>query len=396
MSITARDRALFSEAPRSSPSMSATVQVVEAVSGAQKKEFIRFQYRLYKSDPNFVPPLIIERQDFHNPSKNPFFSGARVKYFLARANGVTVGRIATCVYFAHNEAHNEKVGFFGFFDTIDDYEVAAALLKVALITLKQEGMTAMRGPANFSVNHELGFLVEGYDSPPVVMMTYNYPYQPLLAERFGLRKRMDLLAWKITRDVPVPPRMLALAEKIASRGRITVRSLDMRRFDEEVAAIHDLYNRAWVHNWGAVAMKREEFFHMAKDMKQILDPELALIAEVDGVAVGFALSIPDINQALIHLRGRLLPFGIFQLLWHTKVRKTIRGIRTLAMGVVPEYQKRGVDSLLILRTFQNGIRAGYEYSELSWVLETNTLMNSIAQNLGATAYKTYRVMEMPI
>lgn len=376
--------------------MADDIRIVEADSRALRDEFIRFPLRLYRDDPHYVAPLLIERREFLDPAKNPFFSGARVKLFLAFRGAEVVGRISTCIYFAHNETHREQVGFFGFFDTIDDEAVAHALLKVALITVKQEGMTALRGPASFSTNHECGFLYQGFESPPVVMMPYNRPYQIRFAESFGLTKVMDLYAYLLKSDVGLSERVARIAEKVAQRSGITVRPLNLRRFDDEVEVIKDLYDRAWENNWGFVKMSDAEFRHTAKQMKQILEPNLALIAEVDGAPVGFSLSLPNINQALAYLDGTLLPTGVLKLLWHTKVRNKIDGVRTLIMGVIPDYQKRGVDNLLHVRTWRNGVARGYYWSELSWVLETNQLMRSIATNLGAEEYKTYRMMEMAI
>ena len=376
--------------------MTEDIRIVEADSRDLRNEFIRFPLRLYRDDPHYVAPLLSERKEFFDPAKNPFFNGARVKLFLAYRGQEIVGRISTCLYFAHNETHNEQVGFFGFFDTIEDEAVAHALLKVALITLKQEGMNTLRGPANFSTNHECGFLYKGFDSPPVIMMPYNRPYQVRFAESFGLAKAMDLHAYLVRSDVGLSERVERIAEKVAQRSGITVRPLNMKRFEAEVDIIKDLYDRAWANNWGFVKMSDAEFRHTAKQMKQILEPDLALIAEVKGEAVGFSLSLPDINQALIYLNGTLLPTGLFKLLWHTKVRNKIDGVRTLIMGVIPEYQKRGVDNILHTRTWRNGVARGYRWSEMSWVLETNTLMRSIATNLGAEEYKTYRMMEMPI
>jgi len=376
--------------------MSGVVSVVEANTPRLRRAFARFPLTLYRNDPAFVAPLLTERDEFFDPLRNPFFTGARVKLFLAYRDGVIVGRISSCVYFAHNELHAERAGWFGFFDTIDDYIVAAALLKVALITLKQEGMTILRGPASFSVNHEWGFVVEGFDRPPAILMPYNRPYQPAFAERFGFRKCMDLFAWETSRDIHFPERMITLAGKATERYRVRVRPLNMRRFEDEVRTIHGIYNTAWENNWGATPMKWEEFAHLAKGLKQIVDPDLALVAEIDGAPVAFALSVPEMNQALIHLNGRLFPTGLFKLLWHTKVRNKITSLRTVALGVLPEHRRRGVDTVLILRTYLNAVPKGYTYSELSWVLETNTPLNSIAERLGARITKRYRLMEMSI
>lgn len=374
----------------------ADTQIIEVDTPRLRKEFVLFPTRLYRNDSCYVRPLDSERIDFLSPNKNPFFNGARVKLFLAQRDGKSVGRISTCVYYAHNEMHDEQVGFFGFFDTIDDETVGHALLKVALITLKQEGMKKMRGPASLSLNHECGFLIEGFGERPVLLMPYNRPYQPRMAESFGMEKVMDLNAYSMSRFDPQPERIWRVAERLAKRSRVTIRPVNMSRFDEDVELVRVIYNKAWEKNWGFVPMSDAEFRYSAKQMKQIIDPQLSLIAFVDSKAVGFSLSLPDFNQALRYLDGKLLPFGALKLFWHTKIRRKIRGLRTITMGILPEYRKVGIDTLMHMQTFKNGVREGYETSELSWILETNDLMNHLAKSLGARFYKKYRIMEIAI
>jgi hypothetical protein len=376
--------------------MAQGVEVIEVENSRQQKEFIMFPFRLYKDEPNWVPPLLSERKEFFNKSKNPFYRGAKTKLFLAVKDGKTVGRIATCVNFNHNEFHMEKAGFFGFFESIDDFEVASKLFKVAMITLKSEGMEKMRGPMNFSTNHEIGFLIEGFDKPPTVMNPYNKPYLPKLAEKFGLKKVMDLHGYFIHKDSPLSERQLALVKKIKERNKIKIRTVDMSRFDEEVKLINGIYNQAWERNWGFVPMPEDEFFYMSRMLKEIIDPDLALIAFVDGEPAAFSLAVPDINQVLIRMDGHLFPFGIFKYIWHAKIRKKITGFRMLTMGVIPRFQKRGIDNMFYIETGTSGIAKGYEWAELSWILETNELMCRAAENMNGKLYKKYRIVEMPI
>lgn len=374
----------------------ANVRVLEVESPAQLKTFILFPQKLYRDDPNFVAPLLVERKEFFNKNKNPFYRSARVKLFLCERSGEIVGRIATCVNFRHNSFHEEQTGFFGFFDTIDDQEVATQLLKVAMITLKKENMDRMRGPMNFSTNHECGFLVEGFDRPPLIMMTYNQPYQVELAKNFGLTKVMDLLAFWIRKETGMPPRFKKIVKKLRERSGVTVRSISMSHYDEEILRIKEVYNKAWTHNWGFVPMDDDEFAHMAKDMRQIIDPDLVLLAEFEGKPIGFCLALPDINQVLIKLKGKLFPLGLLKLLWHTKVRHTINSARIVTFGVVPEFQRRGVDSLLFVEVYERGVANGFESAELSWILESNELMCRGAEQMGAELYKRYRIMEMSL
>ncbi len=223
------------------------IDIVEVESGSQLKEFINYPSKLYRDDPCYVTPLVSERLEFFNREKNPFFKTSRVKLFLAMNGRTVVGRIATCINFDNNEYHHEKVGFFGFFDCPDDYDVASRLLKVAMITIKKEGMEKMRGPMNFSTNHECGFLVDGFDSPPAVMMTFNHPYLPKLAEKYGLKKVMDLLAFELDSRVGIPDRIQKVTDKLAKRTGVKLRHLKMSDFDSEIERINKIYNDAWQH-----------------------------------------------------------------------------------------------------------------------------------------------------
>lgn len=356
-------------------------------------EFIRFPYRFYKNDPRWVPPLISERKAFFNPAKNPFFQHARVRYFVAYANGRPVGRVAGILNSAHNDFHNEKVYFFGFFEAEEDLETATALMEKAAQAGREEKQETLRGPANFSTNDEVGFLLEGFDRPPVVMMSYNPPYYNEFMEKLGFYKAKDLMAY-ITDDENRPPeRMVRIAQKLKEKEKVTVRTLRVNDFQREVKIVKEIYNQAWEKNWGFIPMTDAEFDKTARDMKPIVDPDLVFIAEVDGKPVGFSLALPDINQVLIKLSGRLFPFGIFKLLWYTKVKRTITTLRSITMGIIPEYRKRGIDNIFHTETYFVGVKRGYTTCELSWILEDNYLMNRIAEVWGAKLYKKYRIWE---
>jgi GNAT superfamily N-acetyltransferase len=374
----------------------AEVNVVEVESSAQLKEFILYPNRLYAGDPNYVTPLYVERKEFFDFKKNPFYRTARTQLFLAMRGEEVVGRIATCISYRHNDYHDERTGFFGFFDTPDDEEISRKLLKVAMIELKKAGMDRMRGPMNFSTNQECGFLVEGFDSPPMIMMTYNAPYQVKLAEKFGLRKVMDLLAYKLPTDLGLSDRIKRVVEYRRERSKVQIRPLDVGNFEREVRMIREVYNQAWAKNWGFIPMDDAEFDHLAKNLKQIMDPRIVCVAEHDGRPVGFSLAIPNVNQVLIRLDGSLFPLGLLKLLWHTKVSNKINQCRLITFGVIPEYRKLGVDMMLYAETLQRGFENGYVWGELSWILETNELMRHGVEQMQAFVYKRYRVMEMPL
>ncbi len=374
----------------------AAVEIVEVASGSQLKKFITYPNELYKGDPHYVTPLISERLEFFDKSKNPFFQTATTKEYLAKRDGKIVGRIGTCINYAHNQHHLEKVGFFGFLELIDDYEVLAMMMRVAMINLKKAGMEKLRGPVSYSTNHECGALVEGFDSPPKIMMTYNQPYLPQLLDKFGFKKAMDLYAYRITKEMPIPERVTQISDKLLERVGAKIRPMKMSRFDDEVEKIHQIYNAAWEENWGFVPMTKEEFFYLGKNLKQIVDPKVALIMEVEKKPIGFLLALPDINQALIRLNGKLFPLGLIKLLWNTKVSNKIDSLRVLTMGVIPEYRGRGLDMVLYARIYKDGLAAGYNWAEMSWILETNQSMNSAIGRMGAELYKKYRIFEMAI
>lgn len=360
------------------------------------RDFLLLAESLYAESPHWVCPLRIERRDFFDPKKNPFFNNADVQLFLAKRDGKVIGRISAHIYHPHNRTHNEKTGFFGFFECENNYEIAKALWDAARDWLKSRGMDRMRGPANFTTNHEVGFLVDGFDRPPVIMMTYTMPYYPEFAERYGMGKAMDVYAYHGYSATGFDPRAVRVVERIRSRANATVRTIDMSRFPEEVAHVKRIYNAAWAPNWGFVPMDDAELDHMAKDLRQIIDPRIVLFVEVDGEPAGFSLALPDINQALIHLSGRLFPFGLVKLLWLLKVKKVCTLARIMVMGVLPEYQKRGIDTILNFETYRRAREAGYAEGEMSWVLETNEQMIAVAENLGYTRYKTYRLYQQPI
>ena len=359
-------------------------------------DFIKLPWKIYKDYKNWVPPLISEKKAFFNPQVNPFYKHAEVVLFLAEKNGKITGRIAGIVNHKHIETHQEKAGFFGFFEAIEDFEVAKVLLDQVKNWLKSRGMEIMRGPMNFSVNDEIGFLLEGFDSPPVFMMSYNPKYYLEFMERYGMVKAKDLYAFYMDKNNRPPERFIRIAQKIRKRENIVVRKLNLKDFDTEIEKIKKIYNLAWSKNWGAVPMTDEEFEHLARDLKRIVDPDLVFIAEVDGEPAGFSMALPNINQLLIKLNGRLFPFGIFKLLWFTKIHKVIDGLRLLTMGVIHKYQKRGIDTVFYIDTYTNGVKKGYKWAEMSWNLEDNFLINHALETFGAKLYKKYRIYEMKI
>ncbi len=357
--------------------------------------FVEFPFRLYRDDPNWVPPLIEERLDVFNPKKNPFYEFARTQLWLARRNGEIVGEIGAVIDDNHNRCHNEQTGAFGFFETINDQAVADALLETAENWVRGQGMNLIRGPLNFSLNQEAALLIDGFDTPPMVMMTHNPRYYPGMIEARGYGKAMDLYAWLSNMQEDwekAPPKLVHVADKALQKSGLRIRKVDLRHFDREAELVKQVYNQAWLNNWGFVPMTEHEMDHLAAGLKQILDPNLILIAETtDGVPVGISLTLPDVHQALrMAGGGHYFPLGLAKVLWY---RRKIDRCRLLVMGVVEQYRGLGIDAAFYAQTVREAMAHGYKQIEGSWILETNTMMNRIIERLGGKRYKTYRIYE---
>lgn len=376
------------------PAVPPDVTVTPVRSSADKIAFIRMVYPIYQGDPNWVPPLEMERKDFLDPAKNPFLEFGEVELFLARRGGQVVGRIAAVKDPHYNEFHGTNEGFFGLFECINDAGVARALFDAAAQWLRARGLAKVLGPMNFSTNHEVGLLVDGFGTPPAIMTTYNPPYYAALIEANGFTKAKDLWSFELSSSVQPPEKVVRIAEKIRQREGITVRSVDLKKFDEEVRLIKGIYNAAWEKNWGFVPMTEREFDHLARDMKQIVRPELVLIAEVKGEPVAFSMTIPDANEALKVARGRLttfgLPIGLVKLLLASR---KIRRLRLVTLGIKEGYRRRGLDAILYLDTLRTAHQLGYEGGEISWTLEDNHLVNRAIESMGGKRSKTHRVYE---
>lgn len=357
-------------------------------------EFIRFPWKVYKGNRNWVPPLISEMK-FILSDENPFFRHAEAAYFLARRNGEAVGRIAAIVDRNHINIHNEQAGFFGFFECVPDAALAQSLLDAAAGWLKERDIGIMRGPMNPSTNDECGFLLEGFDSPPMIMTTYTPAYYLDYMEQCGLRKAKDLYAYlSVIKDVSAGDRLERLASVIKARvPGLVVRPANMKNFQKELEAVKDIYNSAWSHNWGFVPMTDQEIESMAKRLKQLIVPELLIMVEVNGNPAAFFMAVPDYNQVLSKINGKLGPVEIVKFLWYSR---KISDIRVLTMGVKDEYRKKGIEGLLYLESFKAAMRKGYERAEMSWVLEDNELMKKGCEVMGGKLYKKYRIYEKKI
>ena len=339
---------------------------------------------------HWVPPLLMERRKLMDRKKNPFFLHSDAEFFIAERDGKPVGRIAAIVNANHNREHGENIGFFGFLECADDHDVAHALFAAAEEWLRAKMVVAVRGPANPSVNDEYGLLVEGFDDTPAIIMPFNPPYYARLIEGAGYSKARDLYAYELHEETFVSEKLARVSARLMEREALTIRPLNMDDFHGEIEKIRELYAAAWQHNWGAVPLTREEFDALARDLKSVLEPGLVLFAESDGKPVGFALTLPDYNQALRFNRTGWLLTGLFCLIF---LRKKIKRVRILVLGVLPDRLRTGAGSLLMYETGRRANAMGYPVGEAGWVLEDNVMMNRAAGFMNATRTKVYRIYE---
>ena len=367
---------------------------VEEVRNKQElMTFIRFPWKIYQGDRYWVPPLIKDQIQKFSPT-HPFLSHAEMILFLASRTGEIVGRIAGIIDHHYVEFHQEKVGFFGFFESIHDREVAEVLFAKVGNWLKERGMEKMIGPMNPSTNDECGLLVDGFESSPRLMMPYNPSYYSSLLEGFGLKKAMDLYAYFVEQSTFFKDRLPRITERLVKKEpKLRVRPINLRHMDEELKIIKDIYNHAWSKNWGFVPLTDAEIDDLAKQLKPLLVPDLVLFVYWGDEPVGFSVSLPDYNEVLKRLNGKLGLLGILKFFYFSR---KINTVRVMLLGVKQAFQKRGVEGLLYIETFRRGIRKGYHRSECSWILEENVLMQHGIEAMGGRRYKCYRIYEMPL
>ena len=358
-------------------------------------EFFQFPWRHYAEDANWVPPLLSMRRQLLDKARHPAWKYMDGEFFAAWRDNQMVGAVVGFINREHNRYHQENIGFFGLFETIDDPEVAAGLLEAAGQWVRSRGAEAIRGPASFTTNEECGLLIKNFDRP-MVMMPYNPPYYQTLIESAGFEKVMDVHCMYMDRSLIEAGNTLArlekLVERAARRSGITVRPFNARDKKAEFRLFRDIYNAAWVKNWGFIPMNSEELEALVADLGMLVEPELAFFAEIDGEPIGFALSIPNFNEALHGAYPRPgVPqlFTLARIFWHWKIRRAIKGVRMPLMGVKQEHRNKGVELALFLALMKALLPSRYDYLDSGWILETNSLI-SISLNLGSQIYKTHR------
>lgn len=340
-----------------------------------------------------MPPLIGNQKELLGYKRHAFYENAECQTFLAQRDGQVCGRIAAIVNRCHNDFHKERRGFFGFFESIDDATVSRALFDAAAGWLKSRGMQSLRGPANPSMNYECSLLIDGFDSPPTFMMTYNPPYYAKLIEDYGFKKGHDLFAYIGERgDLPeIAARLNPLADQAQAHCNATIRYTSRKTFKADVEAFVDLYNRTLTVNWGFVPLPPNEMRKLAASLEHLIVPELAVMAEVDGIPVGAIIGLPDYNPRIKEIGGRLFPFGVFRLL---SKKKDIKRVRVISINVVPEYQRWGLGLVLMKSLAPKGLELGFEEAEFSWISEDNDLARQGLRKGGARIYKTYRMYDL--
>jgi GNAT superfamily N-acetyltransferase len=368
------------------------IEITRVTSRIERDAFIKFPWRIYENDPVWVPPLLIERKQFIDRKKHPFYEHGDAELFLARAGGEIVGRIMACDDPKYNTLHGSNVGFFGMFESIDDPQVARALLDAAADWLRRRGRDQIIGPIDYSLFDLCGVLIDGFQYHPMLLTAYNPPYYRGLIEACGFDKEIDLYAWWFADPTEAAKRLRRLAGALEKRREIALRPGNLRDVPGESRKLLKIYDEAWKNNWGFSQFTEREFEFMTKELKPILVPDLVWVAEVGGEAVGFILCVPDINVALKKINGRLttfgLPIGLAKLVYY---KSRIKTVRLVAMGVIPKYRRRGVAEMLVLRIIEEAMINRGLIGECSLILENNVMMNRFLAAIGAEKYKTYRI-----
>jgi len=366
-----------------------SIRILPVKSKRELSQFIKLPWTIYRDNSNWVPHLIVERKETLSKTKNPFFNHGDIQLFIAIKNAKVVGRIAAIRNDMHNQFHHDKVGFYGFFECINDQEVANNLLDAARNWIAKLGFDTMLGPVSPSSNYEWGVLIAGFDKRPSFLMPYNPSYYQLLLEGYGLSKVKDLFAYRVHSSALLAEEIFRQrTDRVKNRFKIILRKLDKKRFDDDLRKFQEIYDLTWANNWGFVPFSDKEIHRLGKLLKPLIDTDLAIFAEIDGEIIGAVLTIPDLNPALQKMNGKIFPFGIVKFLSH---RSRIDSARIMALGVIPKYQSKGIDALLYYEVAKRGNAKGIDVGEASWILENNTMMNRGVKLMKGELSKSYRI-----
>ncbi len=367
-------------------------EIIRVEDRRQRREFMDFIWKLHKNDPNWIPPIRMNQEELVGFRRHPFYENAKCRTFILRKDGEVAGRIAAIINHGHNKRFGEKRGFFGFFDCIDDQHAANLLLMEASRYLKSEGMDDVRGPCNPSLNYEIGALVDGFDTPPTFMMTYNWPYYDKLIKGFGFEKSQDLYAYEGNMEMlkTIDPKLKFVIDEVKRRFNVTLRPANKKKFGDEVKLFLKIYNESLLGTWGFVPLTDAECDSLGASLKLLIDPALVSFVEVDGKPVAVGLCLADYNPLIKKINGRLFPFGFLTLLFG---RSKIKRVRVMSTNVVPEYQRWGLGLVVLDRMLPACLAKGIHDAEFSWVLESNNLSRGSLERAGTTRTKTYRLYD---
>ncbi len=377
-----------------------SVDIHPVTTQSDLSRFVDLPWRIYRDDPCWVAPLRSDEAKKFDRQRNPFFDHADAAFLLALDGDRPVGRISAHIDRLYNQFHDTQTGFFGFFETAERPDVADALFGAAMEWLREQGMTHVMGPFDYNTNGESGLLVDGFGSPPALMMPYNPPYYAELIERNGFAKAKDLVAYLVQLDgetfltemASLVPRLEKVSQRALDDG-YTARPINLKDFHGEVARLREIYNEAWEANWGFVPLTEREFEEMARELKRVVNPDLGVLIEFGDEPVAFGMALPDFNQARQPVNGRLFPFGLLKLLWHLR---RIDGMRMMTLGIKAQHRVRGVDALLYLHMIRSAMASPYKWCECSWILEDNSKMRQTMERITGHLYKRYRVYERPL
>lgn len=375
-----------------------SIEIKPVLNKKDRKEFVTLLWDIYEGEPNWTPPLIMERMDAIDEKKNPYFLHAEVRFWVAYKDGKPAGRISAQIDELVEPQHGVKTGHYGFFDCIDDQDVADALFETACSWLKERGMVEVIGPFSLSINEETGMLVEGFDTPARLLMGHARPYYEKLVSNFGLVKVKDTWAYTLDISEPIlPPTIQKLVDRAVDKGQVKFRPINMDKYEEELKIILDIFNDSWIENWKYIPFTEAELDHAVKELKFIIREDFTYIAEVDGVPQAMMVTLLNINEIIRDLDGKLFPFGIFKLLWRLKLKPSFKTVRVPLMGVRTEYQNSRLSGIMSFGLFeacrQSARKIGCEEAELSWVLEENTRLSKLLETIGCVKYKTYRLFQ---
>lgn len=372
------------------------IQLKEVLSKKEITQFLKFPIELYKNCEPYAPQLLMEEKKLFNQKKEPFYKKGKVKLYIAVQNEKIVGRIACIVNTEHNQLHKDKVGFFGFYDCINDKEVSKKLLDKAKEYALQNEMDTLRGPMNFSVSHTIGCLSKGFEHLNYLLTTYNYAYYNDLLKDYGFEPEMLLYNYRITNQQEIPEKLKRVAKAMETRGNFDIKKIYPKDLPKVVKEIQHIYNEAWKDNWGFLPLDDSMMDALATELKPILVPEIAYMAYDQGKAVGCMINLPNANEFLKDSRGSIFSKGFFNLVGLVLGWKKTKGFRTVIMGVLESHRKKGVEAILIHKTIEEGLKIGYEEAEMGWILENNTMMNRQLENMNAERYREHTLYDLKI